>query len=1334
MSRITQLFIAGVLLVVLAQSSLFAQGGASRTGGFGRLQLDDGLMNFVYLSNANGSVGIDATGAVNPTFPSACALLDLSSTTKGFLTPRMTTAQEMLICGGAPPEGLIVYNLSTHTLDIFNGSGWNAISGWTLVGNTLAPLGGGTGVLQNFIGTLNNSDFVVATNVNANGGVGSGNGERIRVASNGFVGINDAPNGAGPFNPATLFNVGGTAGTANVRFNSLSGAPLMAPPLAPATDGIVISSGAGDLLKYDIATVVGTVGWLRVGNTIIDGNNILGTLNDIAVDVRTNNTTAMTIGDNSTNNNIGIDAAPLSTWSLNVGGNGIRTTSQFTSAGNSTVGTNAGTTNTFGNGGAGTTNTIGNSATSNTLGNSATTNTIGTSAGTNNFGTSATTNNVGVSASTNNFGTSATTNNIGTNAVSTNNIASATTNINTGGAGNTNINTFAGAGNTTIGATNHTGTITLAANNANAITLDVANTANNLTLNNINQGLLATDVNFLVMTAPTSGAARWRTLSSFIIGTSGVEVTYAGGVADAHFAPNSGAVLFASDRFFNNNGFVLHYNNAGTDYATFAAASVNIMNNAANTGTVNIGNNSVTSGAITINSGNTAGGDITINTVNNAGVGSDLVLNGIENPAFAGNVLWLTPGNEVRQSLPGQLAEQDITWQLEATGTKVRLGARATDALGTNALLENRVAYLGGFNMNFSDNAGNNYLSLNDNANTTTLGYASSANTVTGNTNAITAVSTNTITGSSNAMTSTTTTNTLTANTTNNLIGGTGNNVTATTGNNAIAATTGANTITAATTNAMTANGTTNTLTANTTNNLVGGTGNNVTATTGNNAIAATTGANTITAATTNAMTANGTTNTLTANTTNNLVGGTGNNITATTGNNAITASAAAGQNNITSQAGGSNNITGPTNINTTLNGATTIGHLASNGAVAIRSNAAGSSITLDVANTANNLTVNNILQDNTQTNLLTLTGTNSGNVRTRDLGTLITGSNGVEVTFAAGVFDAHFGDANTDVPFVSPRFINMNMQTLSFTRNGGGNNVMVLTGGATGQVDITAPTNINTTATYAPTIVGNGVTSNQQLRVNGVADAVVPQTLAGNPTVWDFVVQGDQATTGIAKFGGSIWIDGASAVRNILADANLLVNTSAGGIELFPASGLTTLTGNGFISNNLVVNVSITASTGNITATTGDIVAAAGNMQALQAITAINNDIRANNGNIVANNGRIGAGTGVGAPTSTLTSAGSLSANTNTGGAVNLTISDFFYLVNTSNITVTLPSAVGIKGRMYIVKNNGTSINTTVNGGGSNIDGAANDFIGAVNSARQYISDGTNWWITSSN
>src|ERR1043165_5293818 len=251
MSRMTRLCIAGVLPVVLAQSSLFAQGGASRTGGFGRLQLDDGLMNFVYLSNANGSVGIDATGAVNPTFPSACALLDLSSTTKGFLTPRMTTAQEMLICGGAPPEGLIVYNLSTHTLDIYNGSGWNAISGWTLVGNTMAPLGGGTGIFQNFIGTLNNADFVVATNVNGNGGVGSGNGECIRVAANGFVGINNAANGAGPFTPARLLHVGGTAGTANVRFNSLSGAPLLVPALVPATDGIVISSGAGDLLKYD---------------------------------------------------------------------------------------------------------------------------------------------------------------------------------------------------------------------------------------------------------------------------------------------------------------------------------------------------------------------------------------------------------------------------------------------------------------------------------------------------------------------------------------------------------------------------------------------------------------------------------------------------------------------------------------------------------------------------------------------------------------------------------------------------------------------------------------------------------------------------------------------------------------------------------------------------------------------------------------------------------------------------------------------------------------------------------------------------------------------------
>ena len=153
MSRITQFFIAVVLMVVLVQSSL-AQNGANRTGGYGRLVLDDGndggTLERVYLSNSNGSLGIDANGGVTGSFPSTCALVDMASVTKGVLLPRMTTAQRDLICPGTTPEGLMVYNLTTHTLDIYGGGGWGAISGWTLVGNTLPALGGGgTGPVRN---------------------------------------------------------------------------------------------------------------------------------------------------------------------------------------------------------------------------------------------------------------------------------------------------------------------------------------------------------------------------------------------------------------------------------------------------------------------------------------------------------------------------------------------------------------------------------------------------------------------------------------------------------------------------------------------------------------------------------------------------------------------------------------------------------------------------------------------------------------------------------------------------------------------------------------------------------------------------------------------------------------------------------------------------------------------------------------------------------------------------------------------------------------------------------------------------------------------------------
>lgn len=64
--------------------------------------------------------------------PAASSLLDLVSTTKGLLAPRMTTAQRDLI--GSPATGLLIYNTTTGALQHYTGAAWANISidsGWT---------------------------------------------------------------------------------------------------------------------------------------------------------------------------------------------------------------------------------------------------------------------------------------------------------------------------------------------------------------------------------------------------------------------------------------------------------------------------------------------------------------------------------------------------------------------------------------------------------------------------------------------------------------------------------------------------------------------------------------------------------------------------------------------------------------------------------------------------------------------------------------------------------------------------------------------------------------------------------------------------------------------------------------------------------------------------------------------------------------------------------------------------------------------------------------------------------------------------------------------------
>lgn len=65
---------------------------------------------------AQQSVGIGTTT------PNASAQLDIVSTNKGILIPRMTAAQRSAIV--SPANGLMVYETTTNSLWVFNGTVW----------------------------------------------------------------------------------------------------------------------------------------------------------------------------------------------------------------------------------------------------------------------------------------------------------------------------------------------------------------------------------------------------------------------------------------------------------------------------------------------------------------------------------------------------------------------------------------------------------------------------------------------------------------------------------------------------------------------------------------------------------------------------------------------------------------------------------------------------------------------------------------------------------------------------------------------------------------------------------------------------------------------------------------------------------------------------------------------------------------------------------------------------------------------------------------------------------------------------------------------------------
>lgn len=81
------------------------------------------LIPFIFMPRLFAqSVAINTDGSA----ATASSILDIKSTTKGLLIPRMTTVQRTAIA--VPAKGLIVFDITTNGLWFHNGTAWNALS------------------------------------------------------------------------------------------------------------------------------------------------------------------------------------------------------------------------------------------------------------------------------------------------------------------------------------------------------------------------------------------------------------------------------------------------------------------------------------------------------------------------------------------------------------------------------------------------------------------------------------------------------------------------------------------------------------------------------------------------------------------------------------------------------------------------------------------------------------------------------------------------------------------------------------------------------------------------------------------------------------------------------------------------------------------------------------------------------------------------------------------------------------------------------------------------------------------------------------------------------
>lgn len=259
------------------------------------------LQPIVFRSNNVEAMRIQTNGAIGigTSAPNTNALVDMSSTTKGILIPRMNTAQRNAIVTSA--AGLLVYDTTLNLFYYFDGVIWRPLVnsfGWQIPGNA------GTNPLTDYVGTSDLQPLVLRSNAT----------EVMRLTTTGNVGI-------GTVAPAA---------SAVLEMNSTSRGVLI--PRMTSAQRIAIVTPATGLLVYDTTDKLfyywdgtqwvplqGNLGWLIQGNLgTSPAANYVGTADAQSLVIKSNAIEAIRVL--ATNQNVGIGQL-LPASKLGVNGN-----------------------------------------------------------------------------------------------------------------------------------------------------------------------------------------------------------------------------------------------------------------------------------------------------------------------------------------------------------------------------------------------------------------------------------------------------------------------------------------------------------------------------------------------------------------------------------------------------------------------------------------------------------------------------------------------------------------------------------------------------------------------------------------------------------------------------------------------------------------------------------------------------------------------------------------------------------------------------------------------------------------------------------------------------